>query len=221
MDTPLEQKGNDLVDLVSLLHNKTTYYKEVSEDTYKEIYENIKSNIDDLMYYYNNLYEIYFLDEFMSPSTYLLMRNISKLFSALKFCESELDNWYDLVKDEKKQRVCLVHNNLDLSHFLKSRQSYLISWEKAKVDTPVVDMVNFYKNEFFNLDFSSLLKKYFSKYEYNDSEKKLFFILISLPEKVAINEHEFESVKNIRKSLDYIMKTEDLVRPYYAVNKEK
>ena len=32
---PKEQKAMDMVDLVALLHNKTTYFKEVTEDKYK------------------------------------------------------------------------------------------------------------------------------------------------------------------------------------------
>ncbi len=216
IEMPIEQKANDLIELMSLLHNKTAYYKEVSEDTYKEIYENIKNNIIDLQNYYNDLYEIYFLQEFMAPSAYLLMRNISKIFSALNFCQDEVDNWYDLVKDEKKQRVSLIHNNLELNHFLKDRQGYLISWDKAKIDTPVLDFVNFYKKEFFNLNFEPLFKKYLEKFQFNAAEKKLFFILISLPAKLNIENDEFENVKIIRNFLDYVMKTENLIRPYYA-----
>ena len=39
------QKSEDLINLVALLHSKTSFNKEVSEETYKEIYENIKNNI--------------------------------------------------------------------------------------------------------------------------------------------------------------------------------
>ena len=35
---PNEQKINDLIDLLSLLHSKTTYYKTVTNDEYKKIY---------------------------------------------------------------------------------------------------------------------------------------------------------------------------------------
>ncbi|MDE5540045.1 MAG: hypothetical protein K2J20_06125, partial [Bacilli bacterium] len=42
---PKEQKALDMINLVALLHNKTTYYKEITEDKYKEIYDNLKENI--------------------------------------------------------------------------------------------------------------------------------------------------------------------------------
>ena len=36
---PQEQRIQDLITLVAKLHNKTSFYKEVSEDKYKSIYE--------------------------------------------------------------------------------------------------------------------------------------------------------------------------------------
>ena len=46
VDIPKEQKILDLIDLVSLMHSKTTHYKEVVEDEYKKIYSN-SSSYDD------------------------------------------------------------------------------------------------------------------------------------------------------------------------------
>ena len=220
-DMPSEQKAQDLIDLVSLLHNKTSYFKEVSEDVYKEIYENIISNINYLNEYYNNMYDIYFLEEFMSPDKYLIMRNMYKIFASLGFCENELNLWYDLVKEEKKQRVSIIHNNLETNHFIKGEKDYLISWDYARVDSPILDLINFYKKEYFNYDFSVLLKEYLNKYSLNDAELKLFFIIISLPPKIELKEDVFENCKNIRYDLDYVFKTEELVRPYYSKQEEE
>lgn len=215
-DMPKEQKAEDLINLVSLLHNKTSYFKEVSEDVYKEIYENILSNINYLNEYYNNMYDIYFLEEFMRPDHYLIMRNMYKIFAALSFCENELNEWYDLVKEEKKQRVSVIHNNLETSHFIKGDKDYLTSWDYAKVDSPILDIINFYKKEYFNYNFDVLLKDYLNRYSLNDAELKLFFIIISLPPEIKFENDIFENCKNIRKDLDYIFKTEELVRPYYS-----
>lgn len=215
-EMPNEQKAEDLIILVSLLHNKTSYFKEVSEDVYKEIYENILSNINYLNEYYNNMYDIYFLEEFMSPDKYLIMRNMYKIFASLDFCENELTLWYDLVKEENKQRVCVIHNNLETNHFIKGEKDYLISWDNAKVDSPILDLINFYKKEYFNYDFGILLKEYLNRYPLSDAELKLFFIIISLPPKIELKEDVFNNCKNIRYDLDYVFKTEELVRPYYS-----
>lgn len=220
-DMPSEQKAEDLINLVSLLHNKTSYFKEVSEDKYQEVYENVLSNINYLKEYYNNIYEIYFLEEFLSPDKYMLMRNIYKIFAALGFCENELNVWYDLVKEEKKQRVSVIHNNLETNHFIKGEKDYLISWDNAKVDSPILDLINFYKKEYFNYDFSVLLKEYLARYSLSEAELKLFFIIISLPPKIELGDNIFENCKNIRYDLDYIFKTEELTRPYYSKQEEE
>lgn len=218
---PKEQRMDDLIDLVGLLHSKTSYYKEVSEDTYKEIYENIKSNIDYGKVYYNNLYDKIQNEVYMSPSHYSLIRNVSKILSAYDFCDNELNIWYEDVKTENKQRVALIHNNLETSHYIRNDKGYLISWDYAKVDTPVLDIVKLYQKEYFNYDFATIIKRYFGKYPLLDSEKKLFFILISLPPIITFENSEYNNCINVRNNLDYIFKTENLVRPYYSKEQEE
>ena len=217
---PKEQKAQDLINIISLLHSKTTYFKVVSDDTFKSIYDSIKSNIDYLNDYYNNLINNIKRVEYPSPSEYLILRNSSKIFSCLDFCSNELNNWFDIVKEEHKQRVSLIHNNLSLNHFIKNDKEYLISWDKSKVDNPVLDLINFYKNDYFDLDFTTLFSMYQSKYPLTENEKKLLFIVISLPKKIELNNNEFNNCKIVRESLDYLFKTEELVRPYYTIDKK-
>jgi len=53
------QKSEDLINLVALLHSKTSFTKEVSEEVYKEIYEDIKNNILYLRDYYLKYYNLF------------------------------------------------------------------------------------------------------------------------------------------------------------------
>ncbi len=218
---PQEQKAQDLMDVIASLHQKTTFFKNVSQDTYQEIYEAIDSNILYLSQYYNDLFEQCFQEVYPSPSHYLFLRNCSKILSSLDFSKRELDEWFELVKTQGRQRVSFIHNNLSLDHYLKSDQDYLISWEKSKIDSPVLDLVHFYQKEYFDVEFQTLFQKYQEKYPWNEEEKKLFFILISLPRKMEFTDSEFQNCKNVRESLDYLFKTEQLVRPYYTVEEEK
>ena len=112
---PKEQKVIDLIDLTALLHSKTTHYKEITEDEYKKIYEDITNNIEYLNGYYNDIITIIDTKVFPSPSEYLFARNITKIFAALSFCKKELDNWYDKVKNSHKKRLVIIHNNLNYS----------------------------------------------------------------------------------------------------------
>jgi len=216
VEMPKEQKALDMIDLVALLHNKTTYYKEVSEDTYKEIYEAIDNNIGYLNDYYNRLFDVIFESVYMSPSEYSLIRNSSKIMSSLHFCKTELDDWYESIKDKTRQRVVVVHNALETDHYIKGEKEALISWEKSKVDSPVLDLINFYKKEHFELDFEVLINRYVEGYNLTVDEKKLFFVVIALPPEIKLYENEYRSCQNVRSGLDYIYKTEKLIRPYYS-----
>lgn len=210
------QKSEDLISLVGLLHSKTSFNKEVQEETYKEIYENIKNNILYLKDYYLKYYELFLKEIYMSPSKYQFVRNYSKISSALNFSEKELDEWYSLVSEKKSERISLIHNNLSLDHYIRSDKDYLISWDYAKFDTPILDLVKLYQNNFWELEFSSIYKKYLSYAPLSESEQKLFFIIISLVPEIKFIDNEFECCKLMRKDLDYIFKTELFLAPYYT-----
>ena len=215
---PKEQKCDDLIEIIASLHNKTSYFKEVSEDKFKSIYEDIKSNISYLSNYYNTLYEIGFNEVYESPSNYIFMRNYFKINAALEYANSELDNWYSLVTNETKIRVCLIHNNLELNHLLNNK---LISWDNYMIDTPVIDIVKLYKNEWKNINFSEILERYIYKFPLLDYEKKLLFILISMPPQIKKSDNEFEKCKVISEVMDYVFKTEELIRPYNTEQEEE
>jgi len=210
------QKSEDLINLVGLLHSKTSFNKEVSEETYKAIYEDIKNNILYLKDYYLKYYELFIKEIYMSPSKYQFVRNYSKIISALKFSENELDNWYSLVSNKKNERISLIHNNLSLDHYIRSDKDYLISWDKAKFDTPVLDLVKLYQNNFWELEFSTIFQKYLGVASLSEHEQKLFFVLISLVPEIKFTDNEFECCKEMRKQLDYIYKTEAFLAPYYS-----
>ncbi|MBE6158512.1 MAG: hypothetical protein E7159_01650 [Firmicutes bacterium] len=214
-----EQRSIDLINTIISLHKKTSYYKDVTIDKYKEIYDNILSNINYLKENYNNYYDTFFKEIYHSPSHYLFLRNFTKINNNLDFCKKELDNYYDLVKEKTDVRVSTIHNNLSLDHFIKSDKDYLISWDKSTIDIPILDIISLYKKEYLNINFNNLLNKYITIL--NEDEIKLLFILLSLPPLIKFDNNEFISCINIRNTLDYIYKTEELIRPYYLKNQKE
>lgn len=221
LNIPKEQKIIDLIDIVSLLHNKTTHYKEITEHEYKTIYEDINNNLEHLYTYYIDLITIIETKVFMSPSEYLLARNISKILNILIVTKENLDKWINSTKNKKKQRYVVSHNNLDLNHFIINDKSYLLSWNKSKIDIPIFDLYKLYKKYALDFDFEELFKRYESKYPLFDHERNLLLILISIPEKIEFEKYEYENTKKIGKMIDYIYKTEKLVLPYYTNKREE
>ncbi len=218
---PKDQRAIDMIDTLADLHNKTSYNKEVREDKYKEIYDTLKGNLAYYKEKYENMVAAIEEEIFMSPSHYLFIRNSSKLFSQIAFCEAKTDEWYDMVKDKRETRVCLVHNKLELDHFLSGDKRALISWDAASTDSPVLDFYNFYSKECLELEFASILKEYLRKVELSEDERSLLFILLCLPKDIEFEEDEFASCDTVSSAYDYIYRTEYLVRPYYSPDDEE
>ena len=220
LDIPSEQKIIDLVELVSLLHNKTTIYKETTKDDFKQIYEDIKGNINYLKQYYDDIMLLIESKVYYSPSEYLLARNISQIYKSLYFCENKIEEWYELIENNNKQRYVLLHNNLCLNHFIENDKSYLISWDKSRIDLPIFDLYKLYKKHHHDFEFSVILDKYISNYPLKEEEKLLFFILISLPEILDLNSNEYNKCVEISKEIDRLFKSENLVSLYHINNND-
>lgn len=211
IDSPIEQKAYDMINLISLLHAKTTYYKEEDINEYKKVFEDIINKIDDISKYYNKLIDSIENHIFMSPSEYLIARNINKILGALNYSKESILKWYDIVKINNKNRVVTLYNNMDLNHILKNDKLYLISWEKSIKGNPIYDIYSFYNNNFNITDFSLLLKRYEDNYPLQESEKILFYTLISIPEKIEFTYDELKNCKKVKKIVDYLYKSEILI----------
>lgn len=215
------QKSEDLIKTISSLHNKTSFNKEVSKETYKKIYDSMMGYINYLEEYYNKLLITMEYSDFPSPSETLLLENYYKLEEVLIFLKSEIDNWFNMVKDKTKQRVCLNHGKLELSHLIKNDKNYLISMDETNFSSPINDLVRFYHKEWERVEFSSLLDLYLKHTTLNADEMKLLIINITIPKKVEFIDSEYMNVANVRKLFDYIYKTEELIRPYYSSEQTK
>ena len=214
IDIPKEQKIIDLINLVSILHSKTTHYRETSEDEYKKIYEDLSNNYEYLYEYYLEL--ITFIEEkvFMSPSEYLLARNISFIFASIEKGKDYIEKWYEKVEGLNKVRVSIVHNNLNLSHYIRNSREYLISWDKSKIDIPIFDLYNLYNSHYLDFEFYDLLKIYEQNYPLKDYELGLLFILINMPSKIEFNDTEFNMCKKISGEIDRLYKSNKLIEEY-------
>lgn len=110
----------------------------------------------------------------------------------------------------------VLHNNLDLSHFIRNEESYLISWNRAKIDNPIFDLYKLYKKCGNDFDFNSLLSKYENKYPLLDHEKRFLFILMSMPEEIDLTGSNYTITSNVSERIDLIYKTESIISPYYS-----
>ncbi len=219
LNIPKEQKILDLIKLVALLHSKTTHYKEIDLDYYEEIYEDLDNNLNYLYIYYTDLITIIESKVYMSPSELLLARNITKIYDTISENKKRLDYWHENIKEKRKERRVVLHNNLKLEHFLESDTSYLVSWDKSKIGSPIFDLYKLYQNHALEFDFKTILNEYENIYPLLKEEKELLFILISQIDLVNFDDSEYINCKKISKMIDKIYKTEMLILPKESKNR--
>ena len=200
-----EQKLIDMIYLLTLLHNKTTFYKEINLDEIKNIYE---SNIDYFSYlknYYEDINKVIEKEIYMSPSNYLLIRNITNIYSIINIGYEYTNRWYETIKNKKTIRYVLNHNNLDTNHFLEdSNNMYFISWDKSDFGYNVNDIYNLYLNNYQNIELSTILDSYISKYRLEEYEYYYLIMLLCNISKIDLSIKESIKIRNIYNLLDYI-----------------
>ena len=202
-----DDRSNDIVYLMSLLHNKTTSFNEVNENELKTRFEDIIKILDETYEYYSNLQNNIEEEIYMSPAEQLLMNNISKIYYLLNVSRKNIEDYYEIISNKKVERKSIIHGNLKMNHILESKEKYLISWNNSKKEIPVYDLVKFYKNEYEKIELSSLYENYKSKYKLYKEEENLFISLISIPNIIKLDKTNYIDCININGLVDYVDKT--------------
>lgn len=203
------QKVEDMIYLLSILHNKTTFYKKVELDALKKIYEDTISEYQYLFSYYQNIQSMIEEEIYMSPSHYYFILNISDTYQVLIKGKEALENWYKIVNEKKTLRFTLNHNNLEKDHLIVNNQLYFISWDKAENNFPIIDLVNLFQNNYDIIDIETLLSLYQSKYQLLDYEYYLFIAKICLLKRIDFNDSEDKKIETISSFIEYIKKIKD------------
>ena len=206
-----DAKAMDLIITLSFLHIKTTFYKENNLDDVKKIYEDTLAEIDYLYKYFLDLQDVIEKREYMSPVEYLLIRNITKLYKSLEFSRNNITLWYEEVTKQKSSRYVLLHGSVCLDHFLVGRDSLsFISWDKARFGMVIYDFLDFFRNEYLNVDTSRLYDVYQSRYKFTREEELLFFARVSIPWKVDID-NSLDGCIKVYEWVEYLEKCNELI----------
>lgn len=213
LNIPDEKKILDLAKIMGLLHSKTTFYTMVDNDEYIKLYEDLDGNLNYLYNYYTDLINVAESKVYPSPSEQLLSANISIIYNTISDCKKRLEHYHHLIKNKTRKRNVIMHGNINLSHFIESEKPYLISWDKAKIGSPVFDMYKLYRYHALDFDFISILKKYESVYPFTKDEKVLFEILISMPELINLKGSEYDRCIIIDEMLEKIKRTKKIASP--------
>lgn len=207
----ISDKAIDLVYILSMLHTKTTTYQETNLDKIKKIYEEFTSKINYLNVYYHNMQDYIESKVYMSPAEYLLIRNISYVYKMLNISKINIDKWYNLKSKQNRERVVLLHNNVSINNFIDTKNKELKNWDYYTRDCVVYDFYKFYRNDYKQLEFSSLFEIYQKKYKYTKEEKLLFLALITKIWKVKLDDNNYDNCIKINDLVVYVNKTNKFI----------
>lgn len=212
---PKEQKINDLIDLISLLHSKTSYYKNIT-DEYLIMYDELENDYNYLYEYYQNIINDIDNSIFLSPSKYLIARNITLILDSLNLGRYYLERWKEKTSKLDKMRVSVINNDLSLSNYKRDDKPYIINWSKSKIDIPIFDLYKLNNNE--DIDICEVLKRYEKKYQLKNGEKELLMVLLFMPNKIDIVDNEYNVCRDINKEINRLIKVHKLNKQYEKVN---
>lgn len=214
LNTNNEQRINEYIKIIALLHNKTSYKREIDLDEIKEKYEDLNNKITKLRKHYLDLNDKIDHEIFLSPSEYLLVRNISLIYSILDNSQVLLNEVYSDIKNEKSIRVSLLHNNVDLDHLIISDEEYLISWDKAYFDSPIIEIEQIYRKYYREISLNDLLKIYESINKLTTIERKLLLISLSIPHELKLTDNTYLDTMVINNEIKYLNKVYELLIKY-------
>lgn len=205
---------NDYIKIISILHFKTSYKREIDLDEIKEKYENLNKKILSLKNYYQELNDKIDHEIFFSPSEYLLIRNISLIYSILDNLIILLDKLYKKIKGEKSFRISLLHNNVSLSHLIIGDNKYLISWDKSYFDNPIYEIESIYRKYYKIIELNDLIEIYELNNRLTMEEKCLLLVNLSIPKRIELTNNTYSDTKIINNEINYLKKVYELLIKY-------
>ena len=113
----------------------------------------------------------------------------------------------------------LLHQNLKLANIKEENNNYyLINWDNYKKDIVIYDFLNYYQNEYKNIEMISSFELYRSKYPLTQTETNLLLALIAIPPKIEFTKSNYEDTVNTKYLVTYIEKTNDFISKYNIKN---
>lgn len=210
---PDEQKYEELMKLLAILHSKTTYYETKDIAYNKEVYEDLKNNIEYLKSYYMDIIALIETKEFMSPSEYLFARNYTIIINSLNYITESLEKWYQKVENDTTIRIVVLHNNLDLDHLIYNKDKVLISWRKAKFGSPIFDLVNLFRKYGNKYNFKDKLDIYESISPLKKEEIELLHIFMMLPPRFEFKGSEYDLCNILTDKISLLYYASNIVLP--------
>ena len=207
-------KDKEIIKAIGLLEKDSISYVEYLDIEIDKYYKEKVEELDSLMNYYSLLQDNLEENE-LSPSSYLLLINMSCFYKNLSLARGELEKWY--LNKNKKYRTSYVIGNVLLDNFIGGDKNYFINIDNFRRDYFLTDIIFFFRNDILKIDINSLFKYYQEIIELEDYELSFLYFNLLIPRKIEFSNDNYLDTIKIRKEIDSINK----IRKFYLEeNKE-
>ncbi len=195
---------------LSLLHNKTFYTLKVNENFFKDTYEYIGNQIDQVELRIEKYMQEIERKDYKSPSKWLFLLNYPLYMEAIDKANKALEKFKELSYSKNTIRMAFTYKNFDYKHiFLKEQK--IIGIESMELSPPVYDI--FYSLstlEDISVDMKGYYQRYFKSFVLDDYEKEWLYALLHIP-KIDISTDEVINIVNISSSLNYLRNSNEII----------
>lgn len=182
---PLEQQLNYYVDLLLNLHEQTALMVDVSDDELTRIYNKDYKKLEASHSSLQRTIEMCELKQDRSPYEWYFMMVYPMIYTMLHHAHDELKKFYDLVKNEHKMPICLIHGDVNVANVLIGEKStYLLNFEKSMFSLASLDMYYLLENYHQVPGLHSIILEYVTKEKAASLRHYFFFksLMIDLDE---------------------------------------
>ena len=200
-------KDDKMIQLLALLHKKSLIDKTVSSSEILDLYESIKRKIQDVLEYYENLLDYVISFSFSRIDYYNYIINFSLIYHSIYQALYYLEQWYHEQKNDSFIRKAFLLHRTDIENFCNCEKPYFYQVGDCSYDLLIYDLVSFYKNNYDKIDMNKMYFEYQEVVQLLESEKSLFYCLISIPDKLSFQSSSYENTVLLTKQLYYIDQT--------------
>ena len=170
------------------IHQSTIKEIEVKEEDITNFYNTVKKQREKRRDFLQSYVEACEDEWYMSPFQLQFCTFFHETMRAYWFSITQLENWYEKIKEVKKCRVAVVHGRPSLSHYVHDKQGngYFLSFERSHVAPPLSDIICFFRQYLHSLPIRcdeciSWIVEYDNVFSSREEEKNLFLSYFSEP----------------------------------------
>ena len=200
-------KAKEEIKALAFLHSKSYYVEKKNDHNVKDLYEKIKTEINDVFQFYLNLQDKIDEMDYLLPQYYYLVANISSIYDLLKKGLYYLEKWYEKNNGVVRKSFLILNNSFN--NFINGKKKYFIDFKNCRKDLVILDFLDYYKNNIFdiNMNMNMIFKEYNNLFKLEENEKYLLFALICVSEKIVFLNDSYGDTIMVNNILNYTFKS--------------